>query len=359
MTSFLTTLGSARLRQGGLPAPLDALATRLAVGRYRPAIDTVLGDLAGSAGGAYREAAGWAIHRARRRTGGGLVVFVGPPHRSILSVRIAGTDLGRLAFQREEAALAALLAADLPDGVRRLVPEVVATGEVSGVGYLVQRFLAGRGVDPRRRGRHGRARLLAAVAAAIRPLHEATAAEEAPSAEDIERWVDRRVGLVLQLTGSEARRDRSVDARLAALCSTLRESLLGSPIRTARIHGDLWTGNVLIERDPGGAPAVSGIVDWDSSTGNEPPFQDLLHLQMYTQKLVERAPLGTVIVRALAGKGPQPSLAGQVEPPTLTRREELLLYWLRQVEVNLVRNPAGSADPRWRRRNVDPVIACL
>jgi len=359
VASFLTTSSAARLRRGALRAPFDALATRLAVGRADPAIRVILAEIGASTGGGYADAARWTIHRARSTTSGGLVALVGPASGPVLSIRTAPTDAGRHALGREERALSELATVDLADDVRRLLPDVVATGSVGSVGYLAQRALPGRPVDPRGSSADERAELLASAAAAIRPLHDATSTARAADPDDVERWVDRRVGLVLQLTSRDGRRDPAVDGRLAALCSTLREALLATSIPASRIHGDLWTGNLLVTREPGGKLAVSGIVDWDSSTGREPPFQDLLHLELYTRKLVERVSLGTVVARALGGQdgNARPAIAGG--PPTLTKHEVLLLYWLRQVEVNIVRNPAGAGERSWRQRNVDPVVACL
>jgi aminoglycoside phosphotransferase (APT) family kinase protein len=359
VASFLTTSGAARLRRGALRAPFDALATRLAVGRADPAIRAILGEIGASAGGAYSDAARWTIHRARSTTSGGLVALVGPASGPILSIRTAPTDPGRHALGQEERALAELATIELPEAFRRLLPDVVATGSVGSVGYLAQRALPGRPVDPRGSSADARAELFAAAADAIRPLHDATSTIRAADPDDVERWVDRRVGIVLQLTSRDVRRDGSADARLAGLCSTLRDALLATSIPTSRIHGDLWTGNLLVTTEAGGRLAVSGIVDWDSSARREPPFQDLLHLELYTRKLVERASLGTVVARALGGHDAEsrPAVAGG--PSTLTSREVVLLYWLRQVEVNVVRNPAGAGERRWRQRNVDPVVACL
>jgi len=359
VASFLTTSSAARLRRSALRAPFDALATRLAVGRADPAIRAILAEIGASAGAAHEDAARWTIHRARSTTSGGLVALVGPPGGPILSIRTAPSDAGRHALRQEQRALSELAAIGLPDAFRRLLPDVVATGSVGSVGYLAQRALPGRPVDPREGSAGARAELLASAADAIRPLHAATTTTRAADPDDVERWVDRRVGLVLQLTSRDGRRDGSGDARLAALCSTLRDALLARSIPTSRIHGDLWTGNLLVTRGSGGKLAVSGIVDWDSSARREPPFQDLLHLELYTRKLVERVSLGTVVARALGGQDadPRPAIAGG--PPTLTAREVLLLYWLRQVEVNVLRNPAGAGERRWRQRNVDPVVACL
>jgi aminoglycoside phosphotransferase len=301
------------------------------------------------------------VHRARRATGSGFVALVGPASGPGLVIRTATDPAGQAGIQREGVALAAVQALDLPDSLRGLLPRVVAAGRAGDVGYLVEVALPGVPIDPRALSADDRTGLLRAIVAAVRPLHDSTATTSRPAADDLETWVDRRIQLVRRLVRrGRGGPERLADARLVRLGSTLRAALRDRDVTTARIHGDLWTGNVLVD-EGAHPPRVSGIVDWDSSADRELPLQDLLHVTLYTRKLVERTSLGATVAAAL---GPDAALdrgawIDDVALGTLTRREAVLLYWLRQVEMNVSRNPRGASGRRWRQRNVDPVVACL
>jgi aminoglycoside phosphotransferase len=358
---------SLRRSRARLRAPLDGAVGRLTALQVRPLIDRVLDDIIASrrgAGDGRDEIAGWTVHEARRATGSGFVALVGPRDGPAMAIRTATDARGLARLVREHDALAAVAAMELPAAFRALLPRPVAAGRVGGAGYLAQQALPGDVVDPRRLSTGERAVLVDAIAAAIRPLHDAAAATRRPTTGDLDRWVDERVALVWSLVGAGPR-DGAAEARLAAITSTLRDALTGHDVATTRIHGDLWTGNVLVEMSARGGIAVTGLVDWDSSADPELAFQDLLHLELYTRKLVTRSSLGAVVADALIVEtGAAQRIVGGLgdalaDAGTLTHREALLLYWLRQVEMNVARNPDVASTPGWRHRNVDPVLACL
>jgi aminoglycoside phosphotransferase len=368
VASFASVPGSLRRSRARLRAPLEGLRDRVTAVRVRPVVDRVLADIAssrGEAGGGPGEMAGWTIHRAWRSTGSGFVALVGPPGRPALAIRTA-TDARRLAaLVREHDALAAVASVELPAAFSRLLPRPVAAGRIDDGGYLAQQALPGEVLDPRRQSSAERAAFVESIADAIRPLHEAATVVRRATPEDLDLWVDARVALVWSLVGSGPR-DGPAEARLAGVASTLRDSLRGREVHPTRIHGDLWTGNVLVDTAASGI-VVSGIVDWDSSADPELAFHDLLHLVLYTRKLVTRSSLGGVVADALAAEAMGPiraversaAAAALTDLGTLTHREALLLYWLRQVELNMARNPDVASTPRWRQRNIDPVLACL
>jgi aminoglycoside phosphotransferase (APT) family kinase protein len=362
VASITSVPASLRRSRARLRAPLDGLRGRLTALQVGPLMGRILEDIAAShdrasdgAGEGAGAMAGWTVQRARRTTGSGFVALAGPPGCPAVAVRTAADPRGLVGLVREHDELAAVAALELPPSFRRLLPRPVAAGRVGDTGYLAEQALPGEVLDPRRLSAGERTVLLDAIAGAIRPLHDASATVCRPSSEDLDAWVDRRVALVWSLIGVGSR-DRGAEARLVGAATTLTDSLWGREVRTTRVHGDLWTGNVLVELCERGGIEVSGIVDWDSSAYPELPFQDLLHLELYTRKLVARSSLGEVVADALvAQSGSAVGGAGR----SLTHREELLLYWLRQVEVNVARNPRVAASPRWRQRNVDPVLACL
>lgn len=246
---------------------------------------------------------------------------------------------------------------------RRLVPRPLAAGILRGQPYRVETAFAG---DPGLRWitTHERCdAMLVAAAAAINVLHRVTSQSVRVDRELAERWVDVNVR---ELAGRATR--TSCRRRLGDLRGELHRALVGKTLWAARIHGDFWPGNILLEGSDVGLDSVVGIVDWDASGPVDLPLHDLFHLLLSTRCLLTGRELGQVVREHLVGRGWKPPELALLEhyhgwPPaeSLSHRHALLLYWLRHAALH-----AGQQNLRpgwryrvWEHRNVLPVLSLL
>ena len=307
--------------------------------------------------------AAWAATTVR--DGDPAVIAVGPPGSepsAFLRIArspsaVAGLDVARRAQTEARAAMGA---------GAEVVPEIVAAGTTDGARWIAERALAG---EPGRRlmtDGTRRARAVAAVARAIRPLHGAATAR-AIDDDDLRTWVTERVRLVASTTAATRSWADDLERRLDA-------ALRGRMLPVGRIHGDLWLENARFA--PGG-DRVTALVDWDSSAAAELALQDLVHLAVTTRRRSERRDFGPVLVDLLDRAGSEAAgpitlrsllsavptgepedtdldapIAAELEPET-----SLLLAWLRFVQVNVARHPELAADRRWVEANVRRVVA--
>ena len=192
-------------------------------------------------------------------------------------------------------------------------------------------------------------------------------------AAEVGRWVTGRLLAIRPLVSTGGSLAASRAEPLDALAADLSAALTGRAMRIGWIHGDLWPANVLID------PAtwqVSGLVDVDSAEPGELLLQDLLHLALTTRRRIERRDLGAVVAELLSGApwadddrivlGPAADEPSEADPAAsdlaafggLDRSTALWLYWLRAIDINLVRHPELAADRRWVEVNVLRVLAC-
>lgn len=110
-------------------------------------------------------------------------------------------------------------------------------------------------------------------------------------------------------------------------------------------------------------------MDWDSALDGGLAAHDQLHLILYSRKVLNGTEIGAEICNAL---GPEPRWdatelsalsAGTATLPgsdaASRHRLGVLLYWLRLVVVNLVRQRRTTRGRRWLDANVRAVLACL
>ncbi len=145
---------------------------------------------------------------------------------------------------------------------------------------------------------------------------------------------------------------------LATLSGFLRPVLRALPA-VAR-HGDLWSGNILIERG-----MLAGIVDWDNWHPSAVPGTDLLHALAMDDALRSGRELGSVWLgapwrwpayqRLTAAYWP----ALDIWPDAATLQAVGIAWWAGYVAHSIARDPALVADARWSRLNVDDVLASL
>jgi Phosphotransferase enzyme family len=150
-----------------------------------------------------------------------------------------------------------------------------------------------------------------------------------------------------------------VHANLLATVSSLLRPALRSLPAVGR-HGDLWSGNILVERG-----TLAGIVDWDNWHPSGVPGTDLLHAFAMEESLRSGRELGSVW---LGAPWRTPSFAQltsaywpalDVWPDAATLQAVGIAWWAGFVAHSIARDPTLVADARWSRLNVDDVLASL
>jgi aminoglycoside phosphotransferase len=259
----------------------------------------------------------------------------------------------------ESVALAALHGDERVGDWRRLVPRAWVAGTVDGRSYRVDSALPGRVLLDRLGDESARERLMEAAAEAIGVLHRRTAATVEVDQRLIARWVSEPMRLVISQTmawGMPARQLRVLQAELG-------RALIGRTVRTSHVHGDYWLGNVLFS-----GARTSGVVDWDAASTTDLPLIDLLHLLLYTRRLLSGKELGEIVRQQLLDdrwsrheRSLLERFGGRGAYGSPSERDAPLLYWLRHVahHARQEARPRGLANRVWMRRNVRPVLAAL
>jgi aminoglycoside phosphotransferase (APT) family kinase protein len=264
-------------------------------------------------------------------------------------------------LERETGALAALRADGRLGEWRHVMPRPYTSGKVGAQSYRVDVALSGRPILDRVKEGAARERMVETAAETIHVLHRTTATTVLGDFGLAGRWVDAHLDELLRQRG----RRRSLAPGLDRLRDELHDALGGSTFSAGWIHGDYWLGNLLFSGEPW-TPA--GIVDWDRAAPIELPLHDLLHLLLYTRRLVSGEELGQIVRRQLSG-GAWSSHERRLldrygawrHDGSLSDRHALLLYWLRHVALHARQQtlPVGYRYRMWERRNVDPVLAVL
>jgi hypothetical protein len=121
-------------------------------------------------------------------------------------------------------------------------------------------------------------------------------------------------------------------------------------------HGDLWAGNLLVDRDD-----LRGVIDWDVWQPDGFPGTDLLHLLATAERHRRKASLGTVVLDQPWNATPfraaplWSALDLRPEPDVLEAIG--IAYWLGQVAGDLRRGEHAVTDRAWMASNVDAVLA--
>jgi O-antigen/teichoic acid export membrane protein len=244
-------------------------------------------------------------------------------------------------------------------GWARMVPRLLASGRAGGRAYVVETRVPGTPCERLLRNGLGGERPLAAAAAAIGQLHQATGATTTVDEGLLSELVDiplARLGPAVAGSSGLAR----AETALGRLRGELRGVLKGRRVITARVHGDLCPGNILMT--PDGA-AVRGIVDWEQTRERGLPQLDLLQLLMTARMTAQRREMGDVVAEMLRNPGwqaPERPLAGAIRrlDPDLAAdtRPLVLLAWLHHLAANLGKSTRYGHSRVWIRRNVDPVL---
>jgi hypothetical protein len=211
------------------------------------------------------------------------VLLVSPETgRPELAIKVPTTEAAAHAVEAEARVLVEL--ADLDPAFAKTIPRVVDVVEFGGRGGIVMTAADG----------------LPMKTSYLRWRHTATPARVGSDFAAVERWVaelqrrtagprvplDMATGVAAGLERRFAGRDGLADdlERLSEMSARLRRNT--TPLTV--VHGDLWVGNVLVDRG-----RVSGVVDWEAATMSGEPVRDLVRFaMMYALFLDRRTPVG-------------------------------------------------------------------
>jgi aminoglycoside phosphotransferase (APT) family kinase protein len=302
------------------------------------------------------------VARARLTSTDVAVLVLAPIHEPpCIVIKMPMSAQAVRGVERETGALAALRGDGRLGEWRDLMPRPCTSGKVGAQAYRVDVALTGRPILDRVKRGAARGRVLETAAETIQVLHRTTATTVLGDDGLMRRWVDEPLDELLRHGG----RRRSLAPGLERVRAELYDALGGRALTGAWIHGDYWLGNLLFSD---GRSAPAGIVDWDGAAPLDLPLHDLLHLLLYTRRVVTGEELGQIVRRQLSG-GAWSSHERRIldrygawrDEGSLSDRHALLLYWLRHVALHArqQRTPVGYRYWMWERRNVDPVLAAL
>jgi Ser/Thr protein kinase RdoA (MazF antagonist) len=248
--------------------------------------------------------------------------------RGLLRVTRAGTS-------GDPAGLADTLECLATAGVP-LAPRPLGRGVVAGASWTAEELLPGR-----RPGRLTRDLVhQAALACARLPI---SAAVPTAPVEDL-----LGAAAVLPRHATDLRR----------LTDSLRSRLERIPA-VAR-HGDLWAGNLLVDRG-----RLTGIVDWDAAHCSGVPGADLVQLVGTDVRRRRRLPLGRAVL-ALPWRASTFTVstaaywrALDIAPSTALLDIAGLAWWASEIHHTLLRFPQRRTDERWVAENVAAVLEGL
>jgi hypothetical protein len=243
--------------------------------------------------------------------------------------------IGRSGTAADPAPVAATLERLAAAGVV-LAPVVLAQGSALGASWLAESALPG----------HRPARLTPALAAEVAEACGRLPIADAPPS-----------ALIEDLAGI-ARHLPEHSAALFAVSAGLEPRLQGWP--GVFRHGDLWTGNLLVERG-----RLSALLDWDAAHPAAVPGADLVHLFAIEALGRRGTRLGATFLarpwrsrRFLRASSPYWSSLGLSPAPELLDLAGVA-WWAAAVHGTLNRFPARATDEQWLAANVHPVLASV
>jgi aminoglycoside phosphotransferase len=307
-----------------------------------------------------RDHGDWIVESARRARSGIRIVMLRNAGGRVAVLKLADIASAAAQVEREGELLGKLRQRVVEDGLLELVPEPIARGRHGSWTYLLQRALPGVPSTPLLPDPDARRWMVDAASDVARRLHGATTERVDIASDQLQEWVDRPLAQVAQLARGSAEDGRVLET----IRHELHAALEHRKVTVAFIHGDFWSENLLWDAR---TMRITGVVDWDSADPSGLPAHDLLHLVLYSRKLLHGSEIGTEICRAIGGDAswrPEERRvidSLEVAPANghVSFRTHVLLYWLRLVTTNLARQPETTRQRRWIADNIDAVVACV
>lgn len=299
----------------------------------------------------------FSLVEAHRNQSGGWAVRVERRGHAVAFLKLADSASGRRRLRRETEMLRELASEPALDWLERYCPRIMAAGNHQGHAYLLLSRVDGEPALSHLRGIEPRDRFLTEAGALLDRVRRATGADVVLGEAELQSMIDLPAARAISLFGAAG--DGRMVARLVAVREEVRARMSGVALSRSLIHGDFWPSNLLLDPATG---SISGIIDWESGERRGLPIHDALHLVLYTRKLVAHSQLGWEVRRALEGapwSEAERAVLAPATPRTVELQPLLLLYWLRQIAVNLDRQPDRTRQKRWRRENIEVVLEWL
>lgn len=262
--------------------------------------------------------------------GGGLLVHVVAADESAALLRVARAGTPGDPARGAEA-LDRLAGGGVP-----VIPSVRGRGRTAGASWVVEQALPGR--RPQRVS--GRLARQVALVCKTFPLGDGP---PTATAEDL-------AGIAALLPDREH--------ALAGLAAAVSGGVEGLPA-VAR-HGDLWAGNLLVERG-----RLTGVVDWDAWHPAGIPGGDLVQLLGTESRRRAHQALGVAVGdRPWRGAELSQEVRGYWDALGIRADDDALelagiAWWAAEVHGTLSRLPHRAADEAWLETNVDGVLSAL
>ncbi len=253
-----------------------------------------------------------------------------------------------VSIEAEAAVLVALHQNEALGCWRDLVPVLDQVGGSGGQRWLVQSALGdslglATGLGPK----------LEVAAAALSPLHEATAEHVVLDTTDMRRIVAEPLGSIASACPSWA------DV-LANIAKALQTELLGKAVTLAHSHGDFAPVNLVLRPTNGD---IVGIVDWELAKSAMPPGIDLAHFVVAHEANRRQVEHGEVFAKAIVSRdstlSEQLSRVGTLARHQIDHRTLFTLAWIHHVAANLTKSDGYHAKSVWRAANVDVVLRAV
>jgi aminoglycoside phosphotransferase len=327
------------------------LTNELFMARMRSLVPHIVRDVTNDG---HEAAANWRLRRIQRTLTGIAVMHLGPPTDAPVAIlMLPQTAAGVRLLRRHASAIAQLHADEASAPIAHLVPRVIRQGEIQRQYYLLMEALPGESAIGMLSEPAHRATMLRDAAELISGLHRRSRRPLTIDLLTSVEWIDRPAQTINALLDPRHREELRLP--LERLRDELHESLASRNLFVGWIHGDFWPGNLLVDR----VGAITGIVDWDRADRSQPPFHDLLHLVLYTRKLLRNVEPGEVIRDALldpAWTNPEQRVLESLGADGMGERPMLLLYWLRFIAASLDQSLYFARNRRWIQMNIDEVL---
>ena len=241
---------------------------------------------------------------------------------------------------------------------RALLPQVLDTGTIEGMHYLIEKHVRGTTLEQAVTRPASRDGALRAAAAALDRLHDVTASEITVDRAMLDRLVLDPVREVAQVAERARVRHASL-AALARLSDELCTTLEGQTLALSWTHGDFAPGNILADADG----RITGILDWEFAHPQGLAALDVVFFLLTARVYARSQELGRV-VRDLIQPNPvwspaEAELIAATAGASIGVERLALLSWLHHAAQMITRCTRYVDSGLWIHSNIRVVLDSL